>query len=113
MQDSCASVFGLNGFLRDIDETPISEGLSIRRDELLSLVGGKEVEIVLPDQFVARKAEQIFAGTVETDESQLLRLLHEDHVRDVLYHRAQDQAGTPEFLGLLCHLELERAPRQP
>ncbi len=109
------AVLGVDRLLDDLDRRQRRQGLAIPGDEELGLAGGKEVEVGLADQLVARPSEELLAGPVELDERELLGILDEHHVGNVLDDRIE-QARRPHraFLGraqLLAALELLEQPR--
>src|SRR5258708_6314257 len=92
---------------------PIAQRLSIGRNKALCLLGGEEVEIVLANQFVSRKSEQLLAGHVEPNESEVLGILYENHVGQVFDDRVKELIRGTQLLGPLGHLRFEFACCQP
>ena len=58
---------------------------------------------------MTRKAEQLLAGAIDADESEILRVLDKDHVGDVFDHRVQEVIGCADLGGSLRDFDLELA----
>ncbi len=107
MQQPFAFVGGLDGLFRNVDQVPIAQCLSVHRDEVLGLLGGKKIEVVLAHQVLARQAEQLLANEIEADESEVFGVLDENHVRDVFDHRVEELVCRTELSGSLLHLRFQ------
>ncbi len=88
----------LDRLFRNVLDHARVDRLAIARLEELRLAAGEEVEVVLPDQGGPAEAEQLFTGPVDPLEAQLARLLHEDHVGDVLDDRSEELLVRPQRL---------------
>ncbi len=88
----------LDRLLRDVVDLLALERSPVARLEELRLGRGEEIEVVLREEVLPIDAEELLAGPVDPLEPQLSRLLHEDHVRDVLHDRAEEGFARAERL---------------
>ena len=98
VQDAQLAGPGFNRLLGDLDQLPLLQGEPVLGTEELRLFPGKEVEIVFAEQLFPGIAEQVLAGLVEGDVTQVGRLLGEDHGRYVVDHVFQVVLGASERL---------------
>ena len=97
MEDTPTLMFRLDWFLRNVQQTACLQDLSIFCGEEVRVLFRKKVIVALADQDLARMAQQIFAGFVDADKFQILRVLDEDHVGKILHHGRDERLRTPQF----------------
>ena len=109
---------GMNRLLRNVEHLSAAEHCPIDAIEELGLLRRKNIGITASDQPFARPADIVLDGyTIEPDPTQVLRLFHEDHVRDIF----DDGVGEPFDvaqplvlrlkLGVACGQLLQRAAK--
>jgi hypothetical protein len=87
---------GVDRLLVDLHDLARGQRLAVLLLEERGLLGREEVEVALAQHRLARLPEQLLAGAVEPLEPQLGRVLDEDHVRQVLDDRVEEQVGAAE-----------------
>jgi len=80
----------LERLLGDVDEELVLQDLAILLLEEAGLIGGEQREVVATEHVVALEPGELLARAVEALVTQRLRVLHEDHRRDVVDDRVEE-----------------------
>jgi len=78
-----------DGLLRHVQRRAATKDLAVFGLEGLGLFARKEVEVSFAQQLRARRLEERLPRAVNPREAKAIRLLHEDHVRNVLDDRVE------------------------